>query len=202
MGHLLRKLAYYYREGGVGASLSKTFEYGRRVVWSDSLWVVYWRASTKQAPPNAPQLLVHRELGLEELAAIGYSKAREFPQDIRRRFERGNVCHGFHVGDQVATIGWSSPGYLELDRDVVLPYEGSVGLFDFVTLEEFRSRGCYTSALIQLSVEMRRRGFAGTYIAVDPGNAPSIRGIERAGFRRSTTVRRRWRIGVRRLICR
>jgi GNAT superfamily N-acetyltransferase len=194
--HVLRGLAFHYRAGGGRGLIRKALEYLRRMIWSDTCWFVYSRLAIDESP-EVDELVARRQLGLRELAEVGYPKLKAYPEQIRRRFSEGNVCFGFFVGERLATIGWSSPGYLELDRDCRIPCRGAVGLYDFETLKDFRSRGYYTNALMQIAkVEGSARREA-LFIAVDPGNTPSIRGIERAGFQRVACVRRRRRFGVR-----
>ena len=194
-----RKLAYHLRAGGPRGLAGKLMAYLRQEIWSDSQWLVYERLLTEE-PAVASEPLVRRELGFAELQRLGYDKAVAFPEGIKRRFEERNVCHGFYAGDELATIGWSSPEYLELDQDLRLAFPGAAGLFDFNTFEQFRYRGYYTNALRQLFVTMRQIGFRRAYIAVDPGNAPSIKGIERAGFRLKSRIVRRRRFGIRAVV--
>lgn len=191
----MRKLVHHYHEGGVAGFLPRMGGFVRRRCWSQSHWVIYVRDLTGDLP-QVTQSVTHRQLRLPELLSVGYFKAREFPEGMEQRFGRNNICHGFYVGARLATIGWSSPYYLELDRKLEVPCSGAAGLFDFLTFEEFRSRGYYTSALKYLALLMRDAGFCRDYIAVDPGNTPSIKGIERAGFRPAFRVTRRWRLGV------
>lgn len=195
MKDLRRKLANQLREGGLRGVARKLVSYPRQRGWSDAQWVVYERALTEDLVV-ASGSLVRRELSFNELKAFGYGKALAFPEAIKRRFDENNVCHGFYVGGQVVTLGWSSPDYLELDQDLRFPCLGAAGLFDFNTFERFRSRGYYTNALLQLVVAMQQVGFDRAYIAVDPGNLPSIKGIERAGFGPKLRYVRRWRLGV------
>lgn len=195
MRDLRRKLAYHLREGGLRGVARKLVSYPRQRGWSDAEWLVYERALTEDlAAASGP--LVRRELSFNELKGFGYDKALSFPEAIQRRFEEHNVCHGFYLGDQLVTLGWSSPDYLELDQDLRFPCADAVGLFDFNTFERFRSRGYYTNALQQLFVAMRQARFGSACIAVDPGNLASIKGIERAGFRPKLRFVRRWRLGV------
>jgi Acetyltransferase (GNAT) family len=193
---LLRSLEYHYREGGIGRLMRKALEYLQRVVWSETDWLVYVRTLTDEVA-EVRQVVARRQIALPELAGCGYAKALAFPEEMERRFRDRNVCFGFYAGDRLATIGWSSPDYLELDRDLRYPCRGAVGLYDFETFREFRSRGYYTNALIQLAGVMRDTGCKTLYIAVDPANVPSIRGIERAGFRRTLRITRRSRFGAR-----
>jgi hypothetical protein len=196
MRDLRRKLSYHLRAGGLRGLGRKLLAYVRQEIWSDSQWLVYERSLTEDLPSVCGPL-IRRELAFADLEKLGYDKALAFPEGIKRRFEDRNTCHGFYAGDDLATTGWSSPEYLELDQDVRLPCPGSAGLFDFNTFEQFRSRGYYTKALVQLLVVMREIGFRSACIAVDPGNAPSIKGIERAGFRLKLRVVRRRRLGMR-----
>ena len=195
MRDLRRKLAYHFREGGLRGVARRLVSYPRQRGWSDSEWLVYERVLTEDLAV-ASEALVRRELSFNELKAFGYDKAIAFPEAIKRRFQDHNVCHGFYVEGQLTTLGWSSPDYLELDQDLRFPCPGTVGLFDFTTYERFRSRGYYTNALLQLFVAMRKIGFGTACIAVDPGNLPSIKGIERAGFRLQFRFVRRWRLGL------
>jgi len=195
VNHVLRKLVHHYEERGVRGLLRKLVGYLRHRAWSETLWVVYEHALIGDTDRVA-ESVARRDLGFRELVSVGYFKVKAFPEEIRRRFEDRTVCHGFYLGDRLATIGWSSADYLELDSNVHFPCPGAVGLFDFYTFEEFRSRGFYTSALMQLADVMRDKGFARAYIAVDPGNLSSLKGIERAGFRPVLRITRRWRFGV------
>lgn len=195
MSRVLRKLVHHYQEGGARGVLGRVASYLRDRLWSDSRWVIYEHPLTGD-PVNVAELVARRELGSRELLNVGYFKIRAFPEEITHRLQDGNVCHGFYLGDRLATIGWSSADYLELDANVRFPCPGAVGLFDFHTFEEFRARGFYTNALLQLATVMRAKGFASALIAADPGNLSSIKGIERAGFQRMWRVTRRRRFGV------
>ena len=144
--------------------------------------------------------LLRRELAFQDLVRVGYFKAKAFPEGINNELRRGSVCHGFFDGEQLVTIGWTSREYLELDVDVRITCPAEIGLFDFLTFEDFRSKGYYTSALSQLVMFAKEKGFERACIAVDPGNAASIKGIERAGFRRVMLVSRHVRFGIRRIV--
>ncbi len=196
MKYPLRKLVHYYRSAGLWGVCCKMSALVRHRCWSETQWLVYERRLTG-APARDPGRLLRREICLRDLVESHHAKARAFPEATNRRLELGEICHGFFLSERLATVGWSSAGYLELDEDVTLPCPDGVGLFDFITFEEFRSHGYYTDALVQLISEMQLRGFARALIAVDPSNVVSIRGIERAGFRPLARVTRRWRCAVR-----
>ena len=194
MRQQLRKLTYHYRAGGAGGLLLGARQYLGRMVHSESEWLIYVRHLTDV--PEVGKMAKRRELGFQELLNLGYLKAQAFPEEIRRRFSRRNVCHGFFSDGRLATLGWSSPDYLELDRNAYFPCESAVGLFDFITEKALRSRGHYTNALMQLAIVAQRSGFKSAYIAVDPANIPSVKGIERAGFRPAFRVVRLRRLGI------
>lgn len=185
---------YRFREGGFRGLLRRALVYMREALWSDSEWRIYERELTDDVS-CVRATVIRRELGFRELVDLGYFKARDFPEAMRRRMDSGNVCYGFFEGGQLATIGWSSVDYLELDANLRISCPSSVGLFDFYTKREFRSKGYYTNALRQLVVVMSDAGFVKARIAVDPNNTPSIKGIERAGFRLVMRVSRRRRLG-------
>jgi GNAT superfamily N-acetyltransferase len=197
MKRLLRRLAYNYAEGGLTLLVRK----GITHVWSQTEWRIYVHRVSAESVDNddgrsLPATITWRQLDSDELVRAGYFKALSFPKDIARRFAMGNACHGFYLEGRLATIGWSSDGYLELDRGLMFSCPSEAGLFDFLTLPEFRSRGIYTYALRQLLTKLHDQGIAVVYIAVDPGNSASIHGIERAGFRQLLLIKRRRRFGI------
>jgi GNAT superfamily N-acetyltransferase len=131
--------------------------------------------------------------GFEELRELGYFKAMAFPEVIRARLDSGALCHGFFLDGELVNIAWSSRGFLEMEPGVSICEGGCVGIFDCYTLPAHRSKGIYTDTLLLLIRAIGDEGGSTALIAVDPGNIPSIKGIERAGFKplcRLTRVRR------------
>lgn len=190
-----RKLAYHFEEGGLGGIVRRLRHYLREKCWSEQRWLIY-KCDGTFTTGDVSEPVSRRRLDFQELLKLSYVKARAFPEGIRQRYERGEVCEGFFVKDDLATLGWVSRGYLELDVGTTLSLGGAAGLYDFVTLERYRGRGFYTSALRQLLRLLGNEGMAAIYIAVDPGNVASIRGIERAGFKLERHIYRRWRFGM------
>lgn len=199
MRALRERIHYEYLEGGFRGLSRNTLRYLREVVRSDTHWLIYER-NLRGGTVRIDTTVVHRELSVRDLLDLGYFKALKFPQTIKRRMDAGNVCHGFFTDSRLATIGWSSSEYLELDVGVRFSCPHALGLFDFFTYEAFRSRGYYTNALTQLIVIATQLGFSKAHIAVDPGNIPSIKGIERAGFCRVLRTTRRRRFGLRNIV--
>jgi GNAT superfamily N-acetyltransferase len=194
MRRLYRKLAFNYSEGGLGRLLQKAISFTLNTLYSESVWDIYIYKGFG-APDSGASLVQCRALRYQDLLDARYSKVAAFPEEIRLRFERQNICYGFYSNESLAVIGWSSDGYLELDHGVVFPCPSQVALFDFVTLPDFRSRGLYTSALRHLIRNMDKPGARSVYIAVDPNNAHSVKGIRRAGFSRCLCMSRRRILG-------
>ena len=193
MKRLYRKLAFQYSEGGFGRVLRKGFSFVLQRLYSENRWNIYVHRASDCLGATA-QPMECRELTYDELVQAGYFKVLVFPEEIRRRFVRENACYGFFSEGKLATIGWRSDGYLELDHGVNYPCE--VGLFDFITLPDFRSRGLYANALRYLLKNIHERGSRRIYIAVDPNNISSVRGIRRAGFSPFLLFKRRRVFGI------
>jgi GNAT superfamily N-acetyltransferase len=195
MMRLYRSLAHNYSEGGIPLLLGKAASVCSRALWSHDQWLVYERAPFD---PDEEKTFTtsHRSLGFDDLLDLGYAKAVSFPENIRQRFSRGDTCHGFFHSGQLVTIGWSGAHYMELNIGETLACPSSWGLFDFATLPAHQSRGFYTDALRQLARLARKSGYQSCWIAVHPANIPSIKGIERAGFRPIRRINKRRVLGV------
>jgi GNAT superfamily N-acetyltransferase len=181
MRALWRHFEYNYREGGLRQVVYKLLWRCGQWLWSESSWLIY-RVDTTQYRRD-PTLLLRREpLDFEQMVRHQYFKAQLFPEDMQGRLASGAICHGFFIGQELANIGWTTQGYLELEAGVSLPEEQSICIFDCFTLPAHRSKGVYTDSLISLVRAARDQGAANALIAVDPGNLVSIKGIERAGF--------------------
>ncbi|MCA9150142.1 MAG: hypothetical protein KDA92_12605 [Planctomycetales bacterium] len=119
---------------------------------------------------------------------------------IDSKISRWRECYAAFVDDELAHQSW-------LRRDVLLPrrfgFSGTVPVIgDSHTAEAFRGRGLYPQVLQQICAEKASElcdtrdsatEKAQVYILVSPENAPSIRGIERAGFRRLARLQG-WRV--------
>ena len=187
-----RSVIFNYREGGIG-------QIGRKLLWrfthwlrSDSAWLVYRMDGDPRAA--AALTLTCSHLGFEELRDLGYYKAVSFPEGIQSRLASGAVCNGFFVNRELANVAWTSEGFLEIETGVVVREGNCVGIFDCFTMPAHRGKGIYTDTLIRLTSEIHGRG-ATAFIAVDPENIRSIRGIEKAGFQPLYRLERVCRFG-------
>lgn len=190
MRRLFRSLAYNYRTGGIRHLTTKCAKFLKDQLWSSSIWLIYEIDTSVAQATGAPYLTDHRQLSFNDLSRLNYEKVRSFPEDILRRYARGDRCHGFLNDGVLVTIGWSGSQYLELNIDETIPCTSTLGLFDFATMPAFQGRGYYTDALRQLTAMAFEDGHKSVWIAVHPNNTPSRKGIERAGFSISKTIRK------------
>lgn len=194
MRALWQHIEFNYREGGLRQVLYKVFWRFQQWLWSESVWLVYrLEVAGYQGQPRLP--LVRSPLELPALVQLRYFKAVAFPEGIQARLNSGAVCHGFFLDQELLNIGWTTNGCLELEGGLSIPGENCIGVFDCFTLPAHRSKGVYTDTLISFARFIRDQGAAAALIAVDPGNLPSIRGIERAGFQPLFRLRRLRRFG-------
>lgn len=103
-------------------------------------------------------------------------------REIKTRIEQGNRLYVGCVGGEVVGWGWSasvtaSIGELGIHLD--LP-PGNRYLWDFVTLPDWRGHGIYPRLL--QSILIHERDAERFWVGHDYDNAPSGRGILRAGF--------------------
>lgn len=105
-------------------------------------------------------------------------------------------CYAAFVDGHLAHQSW-------LRRDVLLPcrfgFSRSTPVIgDSRTEEAYRGRGIYPQVLARILADRRLSGtteaMPATFILVAPDNDASVRGIERAGFRRTARLQG-WRIG-------
>lgn len=194
MTKFLRKVRCYLRRKGIIGLLKKAVAFFYERVWSNAEWLVYEHPLNPDSGESL-ELVQHRVLDFDDLFREQYFKAIEFPSAIRERFANGAVCHGFFVQNDLVTVGWSTAGHLELDVGISLQKPGAVGLYDFFTYTQFRGKGYYSRALEYLLYEMSCAGYTQAFIAVDPGNLPSRKAIDRAGFVLRSRVSRHRRFG-------
>jgi predicted acetyltransferase len=195
MININNKICRYWKSQGIRGVFRKAVGFCIERLWSRADWLVYEKSLTR-VPENRSSALRHRLLEFDDLRRSKYFKAIECPEETRERLSGGAVCHGFFVGTELVTVGWSVVGRLELDVDCNIPISGAVGLYDFFTVPQFRSKGYYARALEYLLGAMFQAGFSRAYIAVDPGNVPSRKVIERVGFLLRLKVSRLRRFGI------
>jgi hypothetical protein len=106
---------------------------------------------------------------------------------IDRRLSRSRECYRVAAEGQTAHLSW-------LHRSVRLPrrfgFDGAVPVIgDCHTPERFRGRSIYPQVLRFIARDVARCSSTPVYVLVSPANLASIRGIEKAGFRRLARLR-------------
>lgn len=106
-----------------------------------------------------------------------------------RRLRRSEaVFLALREAGDLAGMGWVQ-SWKPLRREFWWLAEDAVALGPYWTHPAWRGRGIYGRLLARSLAECRRRGWDEIYIWADKGNASSIRGIEKAGFRALGTHR-------------
>jgi len=194
-----RHVSYNLREGGPRRVLSRIVDTLAKWAWSEETWLIYTQSTARltylQSLP-----LEHAVLNIEDLKEHGYFKLIAFPESIRDRIRVGEQCNGFFWDGALVNVGWISVGYLVLDGRLRINLGDGVGVYDCFTLPGHRSKGIYTETLIRMVKSIRENAGTAAFIAVDPGNVFSVRGIERAGFQPYYALKRRRRFGSEKLI--
>jgi RimJ/RimL family protein N-acetyltransferase len=100
----------------------------------------------------------------------------------------------YREGGRLGHVSWL---YYKDDPNRILRLDdGECEIKFCVTFPEFRGRGLYPAALHAIQAYLKKRGFHRCFICVKSDNAASIRGIEKAGFRRVGMTRLRKILGM------
>jgi CelD/BcsL family acetyltransferase involved in cellulose biosynthesis/GNAT superfamily N-acetyltransferase len=123
-----------------------------------------------------------------DLAPDVYRILTEKAHESQRAIAEGRTLHTVLVGGRLAGWGtsyWpSEPAPLDETPGAMLEMEtGSVSLYDFYTLPEFRGRKLYPALLTHILQLRFGEGAARAYIAVVASNRASRNAIERVGFK-------------------
>lgn len=106
---------------------------------------------------------------------------------LDRRLSRLKECYIVTAEGQMAHLSW-------LHWSVRLPrqcgFDGSVPVIgDCYTSEQFRGKSIYPRVLRYIARDVASRAGTSVYVLVSPANLPSVRGLEKAGFRRLGRLR-------------
>lgn len=190
-----RHFAFNYNDGGLVQILRKIAFRIWAVLWAEAEWLVYRRSLTTASLAN-PGPLDFRALSFEDLSVAADFKARAFPEVIRKRIKRNERCFGIFIEGVLANVTWVNAGRLELRKNLYLPCPDGAGIFDCYTYADYRGQGLYPAALALTLRILKTEGVQVALIAVNPGNFPSIRGIEKAGFAPMFMFRFKRRFGL------
>ncbi|MFN2524910.1 MAG: GNAT family N-acetyltransferase [Actinomycetota bacterium] len=123
-------------------------------------------------------------------ADIGTDSASTF----RTRLRANQQCYLVEEGTRFLHSTWltRAPVWMAETHRFVGPPSGSVYVFESYTRPEARGRGLFAFALGTISGDFRDED---VWIAVSADNIPSLRAVEKAGFRSEFTIRVRRRLG-------
>ena len=149
-----------------------------------TLWIL---DPNDSLPVIAPRVqAIFRRLGPEAMPALSAALGEGLLAEFLRRFESGRRCYAAWVGEELAAYGWVSFGEEDVGelglRVNLLDCEAYI--WDCVTLPAFRQKGLFAALLGAVANALRTEGVCSIWIGANKDNAPSQRGIDRAGFRR------------------
>ena len=186
----------------------------RRMRWLQAVWLVLVREGAGTVLRRALRRLWLREdyfvyVRLIDNAAarpgpspirVGLAGATEHAELIQTKEEFGAAqywdlvdpdaqCYLARDGDRIVGVHWVSTREA---NDIVTLRAGECVIGPCVTVPRDRGRGIYPLMLSHICADWRQRGGHRAYMVVNVNNVASIRGIEKAGFRRcgrSTLIR-------------
>lgn len=133
------------------------------------------------------------EFGESDFKQSSLVQTRDRPKVFSIRLSWGHRCYGWrHHDGQIASYLWFSdsnalntPWMFDVN---LMMRPGCAYIWDCRTAPEHASRGLYTAGLARLQRLAAKQGATSALIDCAPDNAPSIRAIEKAGFRRVSDV--------------
>lgn len=107
------------------------------------------------------------------------------PAEVRRRLERGDICHCARHDGRIVSVVWSakgSPVVRWVERTLALAPD-EVYLYDFFTSREWRNRGILTRMVSMIACEHARSGVRRVLMAIVPENSASAKLLTNVGAR-------------------
>jgi RimJ/RimL family protein N-acetyltransferase len=116
---------------------------------------------------------------------------------FRRRLSPTTHCFLVEHGDDLLHASWVTTGaaWTREIRAYILPPPGDAYVYESFTAPEARGRGVYPFALAGICSWAVDEGVGRVWVAVESGNAPSLKAITKAGFERSYEMRYGRRLG-------
>jgi RimJ/RimL family protein N-acetyltransferase len=160
---------------------------------------IFFIASEEAKTPVTPQNYRFVEFSEQDFAQSSLAQMRDRPKVFRFRLSKGHRCYGWRDKDgQIASYLWLSeptlsdaPWMCEL-KFMIAPETAYI--WDCRTAPGHENRGLYTAGLGQVRRLAAAAGATRVLIDCAPENIPSVRAIEKAGFRHAGDVQLR-RIG-------
>lgn len=101
---------------------------------------------------------------------------------VGKRLEDGDKFFGWQEHDRIVSFGWITYKDRLLGTTRYKDMPGRVFLYNFATLENYRSRGLYSGLLLRIRHVLAHEGATEILLEVDSKNGSSLKGVERAGF--------------------
>ncbi|HEY8369231.1 MAG TPA: GNAT family N-acetyltransferase [Thermodesulfobacteriota bacterium] len=168
--------------------------------------VELWGRDLDREPPAAPSLppglavacVTDREpAGSPRRRGLAAAMAPTPEPEIDARLASGRRAYVVEGPPGILAYGWVTRGDEEIaeveGRIRVGPSEAYI--WDCATLPAYRGRGLYPALLGAIARDLAGSGVTRVWIAARADNAPSLRGLEKAGFERVADIRyvRLWR---------
>ncbi|MDQ3953854.1 MAG: GNAT family N-acetyltransferase [Actinomycetota bacterium] len=165
---------------------------------SDDELIVLVRPAAAETPDlrRDPGLTVRRATAADaELYArvIGTDSAATF----RRRLTATTHCFLVHLGDDLLHASWvtTSAAWTREIGGFLVPPPGDAYVYESFTHPDARGRGVYPFALAGICDWAAETRVSHVWVAVEKGNAASLKAIRKAGFEPSYTIRYARRFG-------
>ncbi len=114
-----------------------------------------------------------------------------FEDLLMKRLSSGNECFVFVKGDKILHYSWVN--YKEMDiteLNIKIPLNSNeFCIFDCYTFKESRGLNLYPAMLCKIKEYLNEKGFVKGFIYADLKNNVSIKGIEKAGFKKLKTLK-------------
>lgn len=134
-------------------------------------------------------------LKIKELTTVDIDKMLEVMylsrHGLQKRFNQGERCFAVLEEDKIVSYFWAQFGFKDFN-ELHLKFRlrsNQTWMCNAVTVKSARGRGLYPNIICHMAKTLAQSGINEAFIDVEPGNAPSIRGLEKAGSTRIALVR-------------
>lgn len=141
--------------------------------------------------------LSFRAADARDAALYALTIGTDSPATFRRRLTPTTRCFFVFGGDELLHASWVTTG-AAWTREIaahVVPPAGDAYVYESFTRPEARGRGVYPFALRGICAWAVETGVERVWVAVESGNAPSLKAIRKAGFEPAYELRYGRRLG-------
>jgi len=174
------------RERGLVRGVALALDHLRNQLTDRSEILYFANLPGYQAPfgPD-PERTCRPVTSLDDLAPADVEALREYAGSaylsaMRERFEQGWIFYVGRIRGELAGGGWVLTARHK--ARVVPLLDGDASILDCFTLPSMRGRNVYSHLLASIACAFRDRGGLRVFIGVNPWNAGSIKGLEKAAF--------------------